>query len=100
VCFGEDAAGRARSQWAAEAGAIEAVVAAMRAHPQVANVQRDACNALLCVCGGGFSAAARAHRQRVAQAGGRTAVAAAMQTHPGDTDVQHLGQRMLNALLA
>ena len=39
LCSGTDAAGHARSQRAAEAGAIEAVVAAMQAHPQEEEVQ-------------------------------------------------------------
>ena len=99
VCDGEDAAGLARSQRAAEVGAIEAVVEAMRAHPQ-AGMQAFGCDALLSVCGDGASAAARARRQRAAQAGGRTVVVAAMQAHPGDRGVQGQGQLVLNALPA
>ena len=71
VCDGDDAAGRARKQQAAGAGALEAVVEAMRANPQAAEVQIFGCRSLLSVCGGGASAAARARRQRAAQAGGR-----------------------------
>jgi len=100
VCGGDDAAGRACKQRAAEAGAIEAVVEAMRAHPQAADMQEDGCKALLTVCGGGASAAARARRQRAAQAGGRTVVVGAMQAHPGNRDVQLGGQEVLNALPA
>ena len=35
VCYGDDAAGRARARRAADAGAIKAVVVALRAHLQV-----------------------------------------------------------------
>ena len=35
MCYGTDAAAPARKQRAAEAGALEAVLAAMRTHPQV-----------------------------------------------------------------
>ena len=48
VCCGIDAGAPARRQRAAEAGALEAVVEAMRAHPQVEGVQKYACYALLC----------------------------------------------------
>ena len=100
LCLSDDAAGRARKQRAADAGALEAVVAAMRAHPQVENMQRYGCGLLLGVCGDGASGGALARRQRAAQAGGRTVAIAAMQAHPGDRFVQDKGQLVLNALPA
>ena len=100
VCCGDDAAAPARKQRAAEAGALEAVVEAMRAHPQVARVQEYSYEALLTVCGGGASAAARARWQRAAQAGAREVVVAAMQAHPGDRVLQLEGELVLNGLLA
>ena len=85
VCFGSDEAGvarseagLARSERAAEAGALEVVVAAMRAHLHVAGVQEIGCIALVELCGGP-SDAARARRQRATEAGGRVVVVAAMQ---------------------
>ena len=59
VCQGTDAAARARSKRASDAGALEEVVQAMRAHPEAAEVQANGCSALLSVCGSGASAAAR-----------------------------------------
>jgi TolA-binding protein len=55
-------------QAAAEAGAIEAVVAAMRAHPQEEGVQENGCCVLDSVCFGDDAAAA-ARKQRAAAAG-------------------------------
>ena len=61
ICFGSDEAGHslvrseaglARAERAAEAGAIEAVVAAMRAHPHEAAVQEIGCITLIELCGG------------------------------------------------
>ena len=69
VCDGDDAAGLARSQRAADAGAIEAVVDAMQAHAQVAGVQVVGCGALANVCCG-TDAAALARTQRAADAVG------------------------------
>ena len=86
--------------WAVEAGALEVVVATMRAYPQMEGMQGYGCDVLFSVCGGGDSAGARARRQRAAQAGGRTVVAAAMQAHPGSRRVQLRGQLVLNALPA
>ena len=40
VCYGDDDAAPAHKQRAAEAGAIEAVVAAMQAHPGNAELQQ------------------------------------------------------------
>ena len=41
MCSGSDAAAPARRQRAVEAGALEVVVEAMRAHPQVVGVQEQ-----------------------------------------------------------
>jgi hypothetical protein len=98
VCHGDDAAGRARSQRAADAGAIEAVVAALRAHPLVAVVQQYGCGALLDVCHGDDEEEALARWRRASQAGGRAAAAAAMRAHPRNTEVQWLGQELLEQL--
>ena len=98
VCRGVDAAGRARSQRAADAGAIEAMVAALRAHPQVARVQEYGCWALFIVCAGGDEEAALARWRRASQVGGRAATAAAMQAYPRNTEVQRLGQELLEQL--
>ena len=92
ICFGSDEAGHslvrseaglARAERAAEAGAIEAVVAAMRAHPHEAAVQEIGCVTLIELCGGTSHLA-----QRAIDAGGRTVVVAAMQAHPDDAEVQ------------
>eukprot|EP00232_Nephroselmis_pyriformis_P029495 CAMPEP_0182853632 /NCGR_PEP_ID=MMETSP0034_2-20130328/803_1 /TAXON_ID=156128 /ORGANISM="Nephroselmis pyriformis, Strain CCMP717" /LENGTH=286 /DNA_ID=CAMNT_0024984411 /DNA_START=92 /DNA_END=949 /DNA_ORIENTATION=- len=68
---------------AAEAGAVEAVVAAMRAHGGSADVQEWACSALLCISFG-----ISANRVRAAEAGAVEAVVAAMRAHGGSTQVQ------------
>jgi hypothetical protein len=98
VCKGDYAAERARQQRAAEAGALEAVVEAIRVHPQVAAVQRNGCTALLSMCSG--VPMPRARWQRAAQAGARGVVVAAMQAHPGDRVLQLEGELVLNGLLA
>ena len=54
-------------QRAADAGALEAIVAAMTAHPQVEAVQEKSCWALINVCAG-EDAAGLARRQRAAMA--------------------------------
>ena len=68
VCGGDDAAAPARRQRAAEAGALEAVVAAMWTHLQVSGVQGQGCMALRSMCCGD-DAAALARRQRALEAG-------------------------------
>ena len=73
VCRGVGAAAQARKQRAAEAGALEAVAAAMQAHPQAAGVQKHACLVLRNVCGG-VDAAALTRRQRAVEAGAIEAV--------------------------
>ena len=94
ICFEFDEAGHslvrseaglARAERAAEAGAIEAVVAAMRAHPHMAAVQEISCIVLIALCGG---TSHLAHKQRAIDAGGRTVVVTAMQAHPDDAEVQ------------
>jgi len=74
-------------QAAAEAGAIEEVVTAMRAHPQEEGVQKDGCSALANMCFGDDAAAA-ARRQRAAAAGAIEEVVAAMRAHPQEEKVQ------------
>uniref|UniRef100_A0A7S3WLC0 Uncharacterized protein n=1 Tax=Emiliania huxleyi TaxID=2903 RepID=A0A7S3WLC0_EMIHU len=93
MCAGDDAAGLARKQRAAAAGAIQAVVAALQAHPheaavaalqahpQVAEVQEEGCAALVNVCDGDDDAGL-ARKQRAAGAGAIEAAAAALQAHP------------------
>jgi len=95
VCAGGDAAGRVREQRAVDAGAIEAVVDAMRAHPQAAGVQEQACKVLINVCAGG-DAAVRARSQRAAAAGAIEAVVEAMRAHPQVEGVQEYGCWVLN----
>ena len=72
---------------AAEAGVIEAVVEAMRAHRQEENVQAHSCRALSNVCAGDDAAAA-ARKQRAAAAGAIEEVVAALRAHVQVADVQ------------
>ena len=97
VCLGTDAVGLARIQRAADAGAIEAIVAALQAHPQEAGVQEHGCQALRTVCCG-TDAAGSARKQRAAAAGAIEAAAAAMQAHPQVAGVQGQGQRLRDLL--
>uniref|UniRef100_A0A7S3SSY8 Uncharacterized protein n=1 Tax=Emiliania huxleyi TaxID=2903 RepID=A0A7S3SSY8_EMIHU len=102
MCAGDDAAGLARKQRAAAAGAIQAVVAALQAHPheaavaalqahpQVAEVQEEGCAALVNVCDGDDDAGL-ARKQRAAGAGAMELVVAAMQAHPQAVGVQQYG---------
>ena len=93
-------------QPAADAGALEAVVAAMWAHPHVAAmqarqhaaaVQEYGCRALNNVCAGS-DAAGLARRQRAVAAGGREAATATMQAHPGHAQLQRAGQLVIDRL--
>ena len=77
-------------QPAADAGAIEAVVEAMRAYPQMACMQEHACRALASVCFG-EDAAGNARKQRAADAGAIEAVVAALRAHPQVARVQECG---------
>ena len=84
-------------QAAADTGALEAIMAALQAHPQDAGVQQSGCRALFNMCFGS-DAAARARRQRAVTAGATEAVAGAMRAHPGDAAVQRQGQRLRDLL--
>ena len=75
-----DAAALARTQRAADAGAIELAVAALQAHPEVAGVQEECCRVVGSVCFG-TDAAGIARKQRAAGAGAMELVVAAMQAH-------------------
>ena len=66
---------------------MEAVTAAMQAHPQVVGVQEHGCLMLRNVCCGD-DAAAPARRQRATEAGALEAVTAAMRAHPQAAVVQ------------
>eukprot|EP00964_Phaeocystis_antarctica_P033928 scaffold19261_cov55-Phaeocystis_antarctica.AAC.1 len=77
-------------QAAAEAGAIEATVAALRAHPQEEGVQKQGCGALVNICCGD-DAAGRARCQRATAAGAIEVVVAAMRACPQEVDVQEYG---------
>ena len=81
-------------QLAAEAGAIDAIVAAMQAHPQVVEVQVEGCRVLRNVCCG-TEAAGGARKQRVADAGAIEAIVAALQAYPQEAGVQEQGCRAL-----
>jgi hypothetical protein len=74
----------------AEEGAIEAVVEALRAHPQVTGVQVHGCLALDNMCQGN-DAARWARKQRAADAGAIEAVVEAMRAHPQVAHVQQCG---------
>ena len=88
-------------QAAADAGAIEAAVAAMRsqrlsqAHPQVVGVQAQGCTLLCNICEGDNDAAGRARRQKAATAEAIEVVVAAMRAHPQVAHVQVDGCRAL-----
>lgn len=73
---------------AAEAGALEAIVAAMVAHPSELRLQQLACNALLGVTGGDDNAEGRSREQRSAEAGAIEAVVSSMETHRVSTVLQ------------
>ena len=83
VCYGTDAAGLAREQRAVEAGALEVVVAAMRAHPQVAAVQEEGSRALGSVCDGndGLDTAGLARSQRAVEVGALEVLVGALWAH-------------------
>ena len=85
-------------QTAAEAGAFEAVVVAVWAHPQVASVQRHSCRALSngCIVS---NAAGQARKQRAGAAGALEAVVAAMQAHWQDVGMLERGCAVLNNMV-
>ena len=98
VCCGDDAAAPARKQRAAEAGALEAVVEAMHAHPQWESLQEYGCLALGNMCCGD-DAAAPARKQRAAEVGSIEAVVKTMQAHPQAAEVQVHGYVALRNML-
>ena len=61
-------------------------------------MQEHGCAALCNLCNG-TTAVVLARKQRAVVAGGRGAAAAAMQAHPDNTEVQRLGQQVINTLL-
>jgi len=77
-------------QAAADTGALEAIMAALQAHPQDAGVQHYGCWAMGYVCLG-TDAAGLARIQRAADAGGIELAVAAMQAHPQHAGVQQFG---------
>lgn len=81
-------------QMAAEAGAVEALVEALRAHPGSSSVQAAACAALTHV------AAGRGRKQAAAEAGALAAVVFAMDSHPHAAAVQEAGARALREIAA
>ncbi|KAG8462613.1 hypothetical protein KFE25_004589 [Diacronema lutheri] len=87
VCSGTDAAGPARKQRATKAGALEAVVAAMRAPAAHSGVQKQACWALgnLCVS---TDVAGLARARQAVEDGALEAVTAAMRAHAEHSGVQ------------
>ena len=82
---------------AAEAGALEAVVEAMRAHPQAAGVQHEGCAALVLVCLG-MDGAGLARKHSAVEAGALEAVVGAMWAHPQAEGVQQEGCAALLSL--
>ena len=88
-------------QQAVAAGAIEAVVEAMRAHPQVVSLQVHGCGALANICYRNDDAAVAARGQQVAAAGAIEAAVAAMQAHQvfdSNLAAQSTVQQLLGAL--
>ena len=92
---GADDGAASRRQRAAEAGALEAVAAAMRAHPKEAGVQVNACGALLTIVRG-LDDGVASRRQRATEAGALEAVVAAMRAHPQEAGVQQAACGALN----
>ena len=68
VCAGVDAAASSRVQRAVEAGALEVVVATMKAHWRDAGLRRQAIWVLNCICDGD-DVTAESHRRRAVEAG-------------------------------
>ena len=85
-----------RRQRAAEAGALEAAVSAMRTHPVTA-VLIEACSVLFNICVG-RDAAVRTRRARAAEAGAVEAVCAAMRAHKAEALVQERGCAVLTQM--
>ena len=86
-----------------EAGAIEAVMEALQAHPQVAGVQQWGCAALARMCDGDpldarETAPPSPNKQRVVEAGAIEAVVEALQTHLQVAGVQMEGCAALEGI--
>ena len=84
-----------RKQRAVEAGAVETLVAALRAYPQVQTVQIASCWALTHICAG-EDGAVETRRRRAAEAGALEVVMAALRTYPQVVEVQTPGLSMLS----
>ena len=84
---------RAIKEKASDSGAIDAVVAAMQAHPGSAVVQEKACSALanMIVTMDDINI----NTERASAAGARQAVQAAMHAHPGSESLQKEARRAL-----
>jgi hypothetical protein len=83
VCNGADDEVAARRQRAAEAGALEAAVAAMRTHPQDGGVQWEGTRLLNDVCAG-----SAASKQRAGKAGAKDLVMRAKAAFPQHAELQ------------
>jgi hypothetical protein len=91
---------QANRRLAANAGAIEAVVAVMREYPDAPGVQEMGCKALLSICRGSDSAAEN-RKRRAGGIGGAdafTVVVAGMRAHPQDAGVQIAGCALVKGL--
>ena len=91
---------QANRRLAANAGAIEAVVAVMREYPDAPGVQEMGCKALLSICRGSDSAAEN-RKRRAGGIGGAdafTVVVAGMRAHPQDAGVQIAGCALVKDL--
>ena len=97
LCLSPDAPGLARKQRAADAGVLEATVAAMRAFPQGFFLHKNGMNVLLNVCGGDGAVAAT-RKQRASGAGAKAAVERAVAAFPDDDDIQETAALLLEWL--
>ena len=77
---------------AAEAGALQVAVAAMRSHPQDCGVQLAGAVTLRDYCQGD------ANKRQATEVGGRAVAFAAMQEFPGDSLIQKCVQHLLDVL--
>ena len=73
------------------AGGLDAVVAAMRAHPDIPSVQHQGCIAIRNITSWSTDAAAFERRQRASEAGALEAVVAGMRGHVNDCKLLQLG---------
>jgi len=88
-----------RRQSAAEAGALPAIVAGMRAHPSVSMVQEAACMALANICSG-TDEDGLARKKLAAEAGVLPALVAAMIEHLSVSGVQYGGSAAIGNICA